>query len=72
MKKTFIIEDLDCAHCAAKIEDEIKELSGVNSISVNFLSGKITLDASDAEFDSILEKAVEICKQVEPDCNLIL
>ncbi len=72
MKKTFIIEDLDCAHCAAKIEDEIKELSGVNSISVNFLSGKITLDASDAEFDSILEKAVEICKRVEPDCNLIL
>lgn len=72
MKKTFIIEDLDCAHCATKIEDEIKELSGVNSISVNFLSGKITLDASDAEFDSILEKAVEICKRVEPDCNLIL
>lgn len=72
MKKTFIIEDLDCAHCAAKIEDEIKELNGVNSISVNFLSGKITLDASDAEFDSILEKAVEICKRVEPDCNLIL
>ena len=72
MKKTFIIEDLDCAHCAAKIEDEIKNINGVNSISVNFLSGKITLDASDAEFDSILIKAVEICKRVEPDCNLIL
>ena len=72
MKKTFTIEELDCAHCAAKIEDEIKKLNGVEKISVNFLSGKITLEAADDSFDEILSKTVEICKQVEPDCNIIL
>ena len=32
MKKVFMIEDLDCAHCAAKIEDAIAKLDGVVSV----------------------------------------
>ena len=38
MKKTYRIEDLDCAHCAAKIEDAISRLDGVTSVRVNFLT----------------------------------
>ena len=72
MKKSFVIEELDCAHCAAKIEEEIKKIEGVNSVSVNFLAQKMTIDANDEKFDEILKKAVEICKKVEPDCNVIL
>ena len=47
MKKSFVIEELDCAHCAAKIEEEIKKIEGVNSVSVNFLAQKMTIDAQD-------------------------
>ena len=72
MKKTFELEELDCAHCAAKIEEEIKKIEGVNSVSVNFLAQKMTIDAQDEKFDEILKSAVEICKRVEPDCNVIL
>ena len=72
MKKSFVIEELDCAHCAAKIEEEIKKIEGVNSVSVNFLAQKMTIDANDEKFDEILKKAVEICKKVEPDCNVII
>ena len=72
MKKTFCIEELECAHCAAKMEAEIANLDGVESVSVAFLSQKLTLEANDALFDSILEKAVKICKKIEPDCEVIV
>ncbi len=72
MRKTFTIEDLDCAHCAAKIEDEIKKQDGVVYINVNFLAQKITLEAKDEDFETVLSKAIEICKKTEPDCKIIL
>ncbi|MBR6728225.1 MAG: heavy-metal-associated domain-containing protein [Clostridia bacterium] len=71
MKKTFDIEDLDCAHCAAKMEEGIRKLEGVVSVSVNFLTQKLTLEADDASFDKILKQAVKICRKIEPDCRVI-
>ena len=72
MKKTFELEDLDCAHCAAKMEDGIRKLDGVLSVSVNFLTQKLTLEAEDAVFDSVLKQAVKICRKIEPDCRVIV
>ena len=37
VKKTFLLEDLDCAHCAAKIEDAVSKIDGVEKATVNFL-----------------------------------
>ena len=70
MKKTYKLLDLDCAHCAAKMEDAIKKLPGVTSASVNFLSQKLTLEAPDELFDSILKQATDCVKKVEPDCTI--
>ena len=72
MKKHFKLRDLDCANCAAKMEDAIRKLPGVNSASVSFMTQKLTLDADDARFDEILQQAVKICKKVEPDCTIVL
>ena len=72
MKKHFKLRDLDCANCAAKMEDAIKKLPGVNSATVSFMTQKLTLDADDASFDEILQQAVKICKKVEPDCTIVL
>ena len=41
MKKTFVLEDLDCANCAAKIENAVKELEHVISASVSFMTQKL-------------------------------
>lgn len=70
MKKTFKLLDLDCAHCAAKMEDAIKKLPGVTSASVNFLSQKLTLEAPDELFDNLLKQAADCVKKVEPDCTI--
>ena len=71
MKKKFKLEELDCASCAAKMEDAIKKLDGVNDASVSFLTQKLTLDADDARFEEILEQAVKVCRRVEPDCKIL-
>ena len=68
MKKKFKLTDLDCANCAAKMEDAIKKLDGVNDASVSFMMQKMTIDADDARFDEIMKEVVEECKKVEPDC----
>ena len=70
MKKTFKLIDLDCAHCAAKMEEAIKKLPGVTNASVNFLQQKFTLEASDDQFDEALKAAIKVCKDVVPDCTI--
>ena len=72
MKKVFQLVDLDCANWARKMEEAIARLDGVEQVSVNFLTQKMTLTADDARFDSILKQAVKACKKVEPDCEIIL
>lgn len=70
MKKVFKLVDLDCAHCAQKMEDAINKIDGVNKASVNFMAMKLTVDADDARFDSIMDEAVKVCKKIEPDCTI--
>ena len=70
MKKSNMMEDLDCAHCASKIEDAISKIDGVNACHVNFLAQKMTLEADDDKFESIVNQAIKITKKIEPDCKI--
>ena len=72
MKKTWIIEDLDCVHCAMKMQEGIAKIAGVSAASVNFLSGRLTIEAEEGELDRIIREAVKICKKIEPDCRIVL
>ena len=72
MKKKFKLEDLDCANCAAKMENAIKKIEGVNDASVSFLAQKMTMDAQDERFDDIMKEVVKVCAKVEPDCRILL
>ena len=72
MKKMFVMEDLDCAHCAAKMEEAIRKLDGVKSVTVSYIAQKFVLEAEDDRFDEILAEAVKICRKVEPDCRILV
>ena len=72
MKKTFNLQDLDCANCARKMEDAIKKIDGVNFINISFLSQKLTIDADDDNFNEIMKKVQKACKKIEPDCTVLL
>ena len=72
MKKKFKLQDRDCANCAAKMEEAIKKIDGVNDASVNFMMQKMTIDADDSKFDDIMKEVVTVCAKVEPDCKILL
>ena len=72
MKKTYKMIDLDCANCAAKMEEAIKKIDGVTSASVSFMTQKMTTEGDDARFDQIVKEAVKVCRKVEPDCEIVL
>lgn len=72
MKKRFKLVDLDCANCAAKMEDAIKKVDGVKDATVSFVMQKMTVEADDARFDDIMTEIVKVCKRVEPDCEIVL
>ena len=72
MRKTYKLIDLDCAHCAAKMEAAIQKIDGVSEASVSFLTQKLTVEAEDGRFEEIMKQVVKACKKVEPDCTILL
>ena len=72
MKKMYMLEDLDCANCAAKMEEAIKKIEGVTYARVSYLAQKLTLVADDAVYDAVLAEVVRTCKRIEPDCTILL
>lgn len=72
MKKTIKLIDLDCAHCAAKIEAAVKKLDTVTDVQVNFLSQKMVLEADGGNMENAVAQAVKIVKKIEPDVTVKL
>ena len=72
VKKTYRLEDLDCANCAAKMEERINKIDGVISASVSFIMQSLTIEADEGDLDRIMKQSVKICRKVEPDCRIIL
>lgn len=72
MVKRFKLENLDCAACAAKMEQGIAKISGVKSASVSFMTQKLTIEAEESEIDNIMKQAVKLCSRIEPDCEIVL
>jgi len=70
MKKKYKLQDLDCAHCAAKMEDAINKLDGVNKATVSFMTQKLTVDVEDEKFDEVMEQAAKEISKIEPDCKI--
>lgn len=71
MKKTYLLNGLDCANCAAKMETAIGNISGVKSASVNFLTTKLIIEFEEgADADGIISQAEKIVRKIEPDVRI--
>lgn len=74
MRKSFKLENLDCANCAAKMEAGINELPGVNKATISFMTQKLVIDAEAANADElapIIDAAQKVCASYEKDCRII-
>ena len=73
MKKKFKLQDLDCASCAAKMEDGIKKINGVKDASVSFMTQKMSVTfAEGADPKAVMQDVLKNCKKVEDDCEIYL
>ena len=72
MKKAFKLDEIDCANCARELQEGLAKLEGVTSVSVNFMTQKLTLEAADAEFDDVLPPVIDYTEEAEPDCEILV
>ena len=64
--------DVDCANCAAKMEEAAKKVPGVSDVAISFMSQKMIVEAEESDFDQIMPKILRACKKIEPDCEIYL
>ncbi len=67
MRKTIKLLELDCANCAAKMEDGIRKLDGVQQVSINFMTEKMVLDVADDQYATVMKQAELLIHRLEPD-----
>ncbi len=72
MTKSYKLEGLDCANCAAKMERAIAAVEGVTRITISFMAQKMVLEAADDRFEAILNEAAACIRKVDPDCRVIV
>ena len=66
MRKSYKVNGIDCANCAAKLERNIAKIKGVESCAVVFATQKLILEAADDKFDAVLDEAIAVTKKLEP------
>ena len=66
--KTYIIEGLDCANCAAKLERRINEMDEVDEAVLTFATKQLRISAQNP--DRILPKIREVCVAMEPEVTI--
>ncbi len=70
MKYSFKIKGIDCANCAAKLENEIKKIEGIDLATINFFSERLTIECNEDIKEEVMAKVNKIIKKEEPDCTL--
>ncbi len=72
MKKTYGVE-VDCANCAAKMEQAVKMTAGVKDASLSFMTLKLKVEFEEGQdIDAVMQQAYKNCKKVEDDCEIFL
>ena len=71
MRKTFELEDLDCANCARELEEALAGIPGVNKATVSFMAQKVMLDIDESIADTVEKTAVKVAKKEVPECTLV-
>ncbi|MEE0517802.1 MAG: cation transporter [Anaerovoracaceae bacterium] len=70
MKKTYLLDGLCCANCAAKIERGVAAIDGVSSATVNFLTTKLIFEAEEDNLEEVVKKAKKVIRKIEPDVEI--
>ena len=70
MKRTYEFENLGCAHCAGKMEEQISHLPGVEAVNLTFATKQLRVWSDDAK--ALLPQIQDICTSIEPDVKVVV
>ena len=70
MKRVYKVENLDCAHCAAKLERAIQGVEGVTAATVSFMSQRLTIVIEEEKFDSVMENVIKTAKKLNDEWEI--
>ena len=68
--KSYRLEGLDCANCAMKIEKGVQQIDGVKEATVNFTSGKLTIDVAEDRLATVEQETKKVVRELEPDVKV--
>lgn len=72
MKKQYRVE-VDCANCAAKMEEAARKVKDVEELTISFMTQKMQIRfAEGADMDAVVADVVKVCRRVEPDFEMYL
>ena len=67
--RVYILENLGCAHCASKMEEQIQLLDGVENATITFATKQLRLNAADP--DALLPQIRKICTSIESEVKVV-
>lgn len=70
MKKIFKLIGLDCANCAAQLENTIRKVEGVDEVSISFMTGRLVIEINEDTQEDIIKKVKKMIKREEPDIKV--
>lgn len=70
MKKTYKLKGLDCANCAAKMEEKVNKIKGVESASISFMTGRMVIEYNEENIEETIKQVKKAIKREEPDVKL--
>ena len=68
MKYEFLLEGLDCANCANKIQNKLAENSDYKNVNVNFNTLKLSFES---ELENVFSEVEKVVKSLEPDVEVV-
>lgn len=71
MKKIFKVENVDCANCARKMQDNILKIEGITSATLNFLTQRLTVEFEESKVSTIVEEMQTACRKIDKAVNVI-
>ena len=72
-KYKYYLKDLDCANCAAKVEDKINKIKGIDEAVLNFMTSKLSIEFKSSEekdVEQVMNEVKKIIAKMEPDAKL--
>lgn len=71
MKKLFKVQNVDCGHCALKMQNEICKIEGVENATLNFMTQRLTVEYDESKISDVASVCEQACRKIDKEVEII-